>query len=1335
MSVNKGFEDDIELQEADKSMDLPHNSHDYEDVNIEKKSIQDSDSDSIVPVKKTEDREELIHDGPYAGMGKEELLRYSRGFSWRAARWVLLLILLAGWCAMLGMSIYIIVVTPRCLPWWQTSVIYQIYPRSFKDSDGDGIGDLKGIIEKVDYLSDIGVGAVLLHSIYQSPQRDLGYDVSDFEKVDPIFGSQEDFDALITALHDKNIKVILDFIPNHSSVEHEFFQKSSARDETYLNWYTWADNSNNWVSVYSGSAWRLKSERAQHYLHQFSEYQPDLNLRKEAVTNYLETVLEQWFIKGVDGFSIQGVKYMFETDAYTDDTPAPGYVNDGLGDPVQYESLLHDKSSEFDGLQHVLLKKWRKGIFDQFSTAGTYRVMITDSDSNSSYARTYYGTEEDPEVDLPMNLNLVNLGDVNGGWSGTTIGTGYTTGLEVYEMVQEWMDNLPKGKWPSFMLGHHGVHRIASRLTKEHAGAANMLLLTLPGTPICYYGDEIGMTDVLITEDELMDIKALNDMPRWEIKTRDRQRTPMQWTADPYAGFTSSVNGSWLPVPPEEEFTKVNVAVMDEDPNSVLRMFKALTKLRAEKRTLRQGPTAKFVHNTLNVVSYIRELEGERERFFVAINFGQDTTFENDFFDRANGALPVEGTVVVGTDMSRVGERVQLNKIALRVGEGILVLLDEIVEVQDQNWWYQYFRPANLTPKAKGECAYIIHMELTFATCVAIFLCVLTPSFAAGFGPDEWWKNTIIYQIYPRSFMDSDGDGVGDLDGITSRLEHFNDLGVGTVWLSPVYKSPMADFGYDVADFKDIDPIFGTMADFDELITKAHRLGLKLMMDFVPNHSSDQHAWFLESKKNKDTSNPYKDYYMWEDPKQGCSPVEECVPNNWVSLFGGSMWEWVPERQQFYLHQFLKEQPDLNYRNPQVRAAMDDVVRFWLEKGVDGMRVDAIRHMYENEDLQDEPPNPDYTPVPGEQAQYDSLLHTKTVDLPELHDVIKNWRQIFNEFGNDAGYPQYRFMVTETYDTHKGLLPYYGTPDQPEADFPFNFGMIELTKENLSGNKIYDFVNDWMKDLPTGKWPNWVIGNHDNFRIADRIGVNYARALNVLNLLLPGTPTTYYGEEIVMEDIWVPYNETQDPYAINNPSHWQNYTRDPERSPMQWDWSPPHAGFSTTAGKTWLPVNDNYLSGVNVADQKADDTSALKLYARLATLRKEEPAFQTNHLDYVIVNEKIFSFLRTPDTAGRDSFLVIINAGTSDSTEDYSAALRGMMIQVEDDTGVIAASSKMDRNGEPQGMNKISAAVGEALVIRAKVYAYNAASQPSSSLFIALATIIAIIFRHVIFKY
>lgn len=638
---------------------------------------------------------------------------------------------------------------------------------------------------------------------------------------------------------------------------------------------------------------------------------------------------------------------------------------------------------------------------------------------------------------------------------------------------------------------------------------------------------------------------------------------------------------------------------------------------------------------------------------------------------------------------------------------------------------FSFVTPTTSTNNTKLQS--IMHFNFSL---VCLLITVVTQSIMADrFTWREWWKNTIVYQIYPRSFQDSDGDGVGDLKGITSRLEYFNQIGVDTIWLSPVYKSPMADFGYDVADFKDIDAIFGTIADFDNLIATAHSLGLRLMMDFVPNHSSEEHEWFLRSKESKEANNPYRDYYVWKDPKVGCTDdlPENCVPNNWVSVFGGSVWEWEPKRQQFYLHQFLKEQPDLNYRNPVVHEEMKDVIKFWFKKGVDGLRVDAIRHMYENEDMEDEPINPDYTPVPSERAQYDSLIHTKTSDLPELHDVIKDWRDIFEDFSSK---PNYRFMVTESYDKHSALLPYYGTPDQPEADYPFNFGLTELTSDNLSGKEIHKQVQDWMKDLPGGKWPNWVIGNHDTSRITERLGVQNARAMNILNLLLPGTPTTYYGEEIAMEGIWVPYNETQDPYAINNPNHWEEYTRDPERSPMQWD-NTPHAGFSTTNAKTWLPVNDNYLEGVNVADQITDPKSPLALFKALAALRKTESTFQTNHLKYAVLNENIFSFFRLSGNPTLVSFLVIVNAGDSPSTNDYHTALMNDDSVVHD-IGVVEVSSGMDRNGHSVKLNKVSVAAGEGLVVKVFITDRNKASVATPYIIaIAVTAMMSIIFQDI----
>ncbi|XP_071488774.1 alpha-glucosidase-like [Diadema antillarum] len=574
---------------------------------------------------------------------------------------------------------------------------------------------------------------------------------------------------------------------------------------------------------------------------------------------------------------------------------------------------------------------------------------------------------------------------------------------------------------------------------------------------------------------------------------------------------------------------------------------------------------------------------------------------------------------------------------------------------------------------------------------------------ARTFGWTEWWKDTIIYQIYPRSFMDSNGDGVGDLKGITSRLQYFVDIHVGAIWISPVYRSPFADFGYDISDFKDIDPVFGTLSDFDELVKEAHSLGLKVIMDFVPNHSSDKHPWFIESRKTRDYRNPYRDYYVWADPKAGCVSLEpkECLPNNWVSVFGGSVWEWVEERQQFYMHAFLKEQPDLNYINQDVRQEMKDVVRFWMERGVDGLRVDAVANVIEDYLWRDEPLNPNYKPT-GEETmvQYDSLLHNFTFNQPDHHIIIKSWRsEVMAPYSTE---PNYRFMMTETYDSPANLLDYYGTDEEPEADYPFNFQLIGLNKDNLSGTKVYQLVDSWMRVTDGDKWPNWVIGNHDNFRVSHRLGHEFCRAANVLNLLLPGTPTTYYGEELGMEHIEVSFEETQDPFGKNNPCCWKEYSRDPERSPMQWDGTK-NAGFSS-ANKTWLPVHENHKTGTNVQSQLQNPTSMLQLYKSLAHIRKTKSAFQTNTMKYALVDENLFSFLRVPEDKvdeKESSYLVAIHFGQNGTlVSDFVKELGANGLTPSERQGVVEISSNMDRNGDLISLDKVELRQGEALVVR-----------------------------------
>ena len=355
-----------------------------------------------------------------------------------------------------------------------------------------------------------------------------------------------------------------------------------------------------------------------------------------------------------------------------------------------------------------------------------------------------------------------------------------------------------------------------------------------------------------------------------------------------------------------------------------------------------------------------------------------------------------------------------------------------------------------------------------------------------------WWKRGIIYQIYPRSFQDQNGDGVGDLAGIARRLDYLSWLGVDAIWISPIYPSPMADFGYDVADYCDVDPLFGSLADFDDLVRAAHARGLKVILDFVPNHTSDRHPWFLESRSSR--ASPKRDWYIWRDGRNGGPP------NNWVSQFGGSAWTYDPGTGQHYLHSFLREQPDLNWRNPDVRAAMLDVLTFWLDRGVDGFRVDVIWLLIKDEALRDNPENPGWQPS---QATINRLLQVHNADQPDVHDVIRDMRSLLDRYDE-------RLLIGEIYLPLERLVAYYGK-DLSGAHLPFNFQLI-LTA--WKADAIARLIDEYENALPPGGWPNWVLGNHDQPRIAARVGEAQARVAAMLLLTLRGTPTMYYGDEI-----------------------------------------------------------------------------------------------------------------------------------------------------------------------------------------------------------------------------
>ncbi|MBF6611698.1 MAG: DUF3459 domain-containing protein [Chloroflexi bacterium] len=477
-----------------------------------------------------------------------------------------------------------------------------------------------------------------------------------------------------------------------------------------------------------------------------------------------------------------------------------------------------------------------------------------------------------------------------------------------------------------------------------------------------------------------------------------------------------------------------------------------------------------------------------------------------------------------------------------------------------------------------------------------------------------WWQRGTIYQIYPRSFMDANGDGVGDLPGILARMDYLQWLGVDALWLSPIYPSPMADFGYDVADYRGIEPLFGTMGDFDRLLTDTHRRGMKLLLDLVPNHTSDLHPWFIESRASRE--NPRRDWYIWREPSPSGGP-----PNNWLSVFGGSAWQYDEETGQYYLHSFAVQQPDLNWRNPQVEAAVFDVIRFWLDKGVDGFRVDVIYYLIKDELFRDNPPNPDYKP--GED-QYNSQRQIYTYNRPEVHAIIRRMRALFDEYAE-------RVMIGEIYLPVAELMSYYGT-NNDEAHLPFNFQLILLP---WRASVIREAVRAYEARLPAGGWPNWVLGNHDNHRIATRVGRAQARVAAMLLLTLRGTPTSYYGDELAMLDVEIPLEMVRDVQELGKPG--LGLGRDPERTPMQWDGSA-NAGFAT--GRPWLPISPDYAL-YNVATEQEDPASMLRLFRQLLALRRSSPALSTgSYMDLPSSSPDVFSFLREQDD---ERLLIVLN--------------------------------------------------------------------------------------------
>jgi len=502
-----------------------------------------------------------------------------------------------------------------------------------------------------------------------------------------------------------------------------------------------------------------------------------------------------------------------------------------------------------------------------------------------------------------------------------------------------------------------------------------------------------------------------------------------------------------------------------------------------------------------------------------------------------------------------------------------------------------------------------------------------------------WWQRGIIYEVYPRSFQDSNNDGIGDLAGILTRLDYLVALGVDVLWIAPIYPSPMEDFGYDISDYCGIDGMFGTLAEFDELLKAVHERGLKLILDFVPNHTSSQHPWFLESRSSRE--NPRRDWYLWREPSQ-----DGGTPNNWLSNFGGSGWEWDATTRQYYYHSFLKQQPDLNWRNPLLRKAMFDVLRFWLDRGVDGFRVDVMWLLFKDEQFRDNPTNPaSHEGSPASQR----LLPIFNADRPEIHGLVANMRSVLDAYGE-------RLLLGEIYLPVHQLVLYYGK-DLAGASLPFNFQLIQCA---WRADSIAEVIREYEAALPLGAWPNWVLGNHDQARLSSRVGADQARVAAMLLLTLRGTPTMYYGEEIGMRDVLIPPLEVRDPAEINEPGLGQG--RDPERTPMPWD-SSIFGGF--TQARPWLPLGDDYLTR-NVANLSGQRDSILTLYRTLIRLRRSNEVLISGRLQGVVAMGNVLRYERKDEV---QHFAILLNLG--DGQEEI--CLEG---------GRIVASTYLDREND-----------------------------------------------------
>lgn len=508
-----------------------------------------------------------------------------------------------------------------------------------------------------------------------------------------------------------------------------------------------------------------------------------------------------------------------------------------------------------------------------------------------------------------------------------------------------------------------------------------------------------------------------------------------------------------------------------------------------------------------------------------------------------------------------------------------------------------------------------------------------------------WWRGAIIYQVYPRSLMDSNGDGVGDIPGIISKLDYIKSLGVDAIWVSPFFKSPMKDFGYDISDYRDVDPLFGNLEDIDHLISEAHRRDIKIIIDQVLSHTSDQHQWFAESRVDK--TNAKADWYVWADPSEDGTP-----PNNWLSIFGGCAWEWEPRRGQYYLHNFLKSQPDLNFHNPQVQAQILEEVEFWLRRGVDGLRLDAINFCFHDQKLRDNPPKPPAERQGrgfSEDNPYAFQRHWYNNTQPENLAFLQRLRVLLDHYPGTVSLGE-----ISSEDSLATMAEYTRGGDKLHMTYSF-----ELLTDDFSPEYVRSTVESLEEGIGEG-WPCWAIGNHDVARVLSRWGgenprPELAKMLNAMLFSLRGSVCSYQGEELGLTEVDLPLEKLQDPYGI---TFWPMFKgRDGCRTPMPWA-DEPGGGF-THAQTPWLPVADEHRV-ISVAGQQGDTDSVLNSYRRFALWRKSKPSLKYGAIKFYSCHDKVLAFSRSGDG---EAIFCCFNFSDDDITlnlpDDFSVALGG----------------------------------------------------------------------------